>query len=273
MRIADVSPPQLNHGLALSNDGKTIYASTVKSVFAFEYDQKTGTVSDNPRVIIDNMSNNDLVTRTLLVSKKKDGYIVVSRGGTDDLAGATVLSSGLSQIRAFDLSNFTSDSKPYNFDSSGRVLGWGLRNSVGVAEHPTSGGIYSVENSIDDVTRDGVDIHENNPGEELNFHGLLSDPVEGQPKNYGHPNCFAVWDTAEIGDNDGLAVGKQFAMTENSTMTDEICAKDFVPPRVTFPPHQAPLDIKFNTDGSVAYVSFHGSCTCNINPKLTSSPR
>lgn len=207
------------------------------------------------------MSNSDLLTRTLLVSKKKDGYIIVSRGGTDDLTEATVQSSGLSQIRAFDLSKLTSTSKPYDFASSGRVLGWGLRNSVGVAEHPTSGGIYSVENSIDDVTRQGVDIHQNNPGEELNFHGTL-DSTDDQGGNYGYPNCFAVWDTSEIPDHAGLGVGKQFAMTENRTMTDEICAKDFVPPRLTFPPHEAPLDIKFNDDGSVAYVSFHGSCTC-----------
>jgi glucose/arabinose dehydrogenase len=257
-----VNSPKLNHGLALSTDGKTLYASTVEAVFAWDYDASSGKVSGDNRTLINNMSNNDIVTRTLLVSQKEPGMLVVSRGGAgdDDLTAATVLGSGLSQIRAFNLANLTSDSKPYDFDNSGRVLGWGLRNSVGVAEHPVTGGIYSVENSIDGVTRNGTDIHENNPGEELNFHGYLNGSTAGnQGKNYGYPKCFAVWDPQEIPENAGLTVGTQFAMTENSTMTDETCASDYVPPRLTFPAHQAPLDIKFNADGSEAYVSFHGS--------------
>jgi glucose/arabinose dehydrogenase len=245
--------------MALSTDGKTLYASSTESVFAWDYDAKAGTVSSTPRVVINNMSNDDLVTRTLLISQKQPGFIVVSRGGTDDLNEATVLGSGLSQIRAFNLGNLTSISKPYDFENSGLVLGWGLRNSVGVAEHPVTGGIYSVENSIDGVTRQGKDIHENNPGEELNFHGYLNGSTEHQGGNYGFPRCFAVWDPQEIPDNAGLTVGTQFAMTENSTITDEICMSDYVPPRLTFPAHQAPLDIKFNADGSEAYVTFHGS--------------
>ncbi|KAB5566712.1 soluble quino protein glucose/sorbosone dehydrogenase [Coniochaeta sp. 2T2.1] len=254
-----VNQTNLNHGLGLSTDGKTLYASSVESVFAWDYDAQAGKVSGEPRVVINNMSNNDLVTRTLLVSQKQPGYIVVSRGGTSDLDEATVLSSGLSQIRAFNLANLTSISKPYDFETSGRVLGWGLRNSVGVAEHPVTGGIYSVENSIDGVTRQGTDIHENNPGEELNFHGYLNATTDHQGGNYGYPRCFAVWDPNEIPDNAGLAVGTQFAMTENTTVTDELCASDYVSPRLTFPAHQAPLDIKFNPEGSEAYVSFHGS--------------
>lgn len=249
----------MNHGLALAADGRTLYASSVESVFAWDYDAQAGTVSSTSRVLINNMSNNDLVTRTLLVSQKQPGYIIVSRGGTSDLSEATVLGSGISQIRAFNLANLTSISKPYDFDTSGRLLGWGLRNSVGVAEHPVTGGIYSVENSIDGVTRQGTDIHENNPGEELNFHGFLNATTDHQGGNYGFPRCFAVWDPQEIPDNTGLTVGTQFAMTENSTITDELCAADYVSPRLTFPAHQAPLDIKFNADGSEAYVTFHGS--------------
>jgi glucose/arabinose dehydrogenase len=249
----------LNHGLALSADGNTLYASSVESVFAWDYDAQAGTVSSTSRVVINNMSNNDLVTRTLLISKKQPGMIVVSRGGTSDLDEATVLGSGLSQIRAFNLANMTSTDKPYDFENSGRILGWGLRNSVGVAEHPVTGGIYSVENSIDGVTRQGTDIHENNPGEELNFHGYLDSRTEHQGGNYGYPRCFAVWDASEIPDNAGLTVGTQFAMTENTTVTDELCASDYVSPRLTFPAHQAPLDIKFNDAGTEAYVTFHGS--------------
>jgi glucose/arabinose dehydrogenase len=251
--------PQLNHGLAFSKDGLTLYASTAEAVYAWQYDATQG-VSAVPRAIVTGMANDDLVTRTLLISKKSPGTLIVSRGSAEaKMAQAALLSSGLSQVRAFDLANFTTTSKAYNFNTDGVVLGWGLRNSVGIGEHPATGGIYGVENSVDGVTRNGKDIHENNPGEELNYFGVLgTSSVTG--KNYGYPHCFAVWDAAEIPENDGLRVGDQFAIQENNTLTDEVCASDYVPPRLTFPAHYAPLDIKFNKEGSEAFVSFHGSC-------------
>ncbi|KAK4168161.1 soluble quino protein glucose/sorbosone dehydrogenase [Cladorrhinum sp. PSN259] len=254
----------LNHGLALSNDGNTLYASSAESVFSWSYDAKGGAVRGDYRILVNGMSNNDLVTRTLLISKKKEGTIVVSRGSAEqNKEKAAVLSNGLSQIRAFDIGNLTVNSAPYNFNTDGTVLGWGLRNSVGVAEHPGSGGIYAVENSVDGVTRNGKDIRENNPGEELNFFGYLNsttrDRESNQGKNFGYPHCFAVWDPKEIPDGDGLSVGKQFAVQEDNELSDETCATDYVPPRLTFPAHYAPIDIKFNGVGNKAYVTFRGS--------------
>lgn len=223
------------------------------------------------------MSNNDLVTRTLLLSRKEDGYLLVSRGSADgNEAQAEVLTNGLSQIRAFDISNMTSSStitttKAYNYNQDGIVLGWGLRNSVGVGEHPITGGIYAVENSIDGVTRNGKDIHENNPGEELNFFGYLNGTkiLPNQGGNFGYPKCFAVWDVSEIpNENDNLKIGSQFAVITEDTnaetvsgnkLTDETCASDYVSPRLTFPAHYAPMDIKFSPRGNVAYVTFRGS--------------
>ncbi|KAJ4390336.1 hypothetical protein N0V85_007324 [Neurospora sp. IMI 360204] len=257
----------LNHGIALSKDGKTLYASSASAVYAWDYDSKAGTVSGK-REIVTNMSNNDLVTRTLLLSQKEDGYLLVSRGSADgNEAQAEVLNNGLSQIRAFDISNVTSSTtKAYNYNEDGVVLGWGLRNSVGVGEHPITGGIYAVENSIDGVTRNGKDIHENNPGEELNFFGYLNGTKEHQGGNYGYPKCFAVWDVSEIPENDNLKIGSQFAITEENAqtvsdnkLTDETCASDYVSPRLTFPAHYAPIDIKFTPKGDVAYVTFRGS--------------
>ncbi|GAB1315408.1 hypothetical protein MFIFM68171_05618 [Madurella fahalii] len=256
-----VDLPELNHGLALSNDGTTLYASTAEAVFAWTYDATAGSVSGERRTVVANMSNNDLVTRTLLMSQMQQGTLLVSRGSADtDAAETTVMSNGLSQIRAFDLSNLTDAASPYNFNSAGRVLGWGLRNSVGVAEHPITGGIYAVENSMDGVTRNGQDVHENNPGEELNFLGTLNGEAhENQGSNFGYPHCFAVWEASEIPESDGLAVGMQFAVQENNTLTDETCASDYTAPRLTFPAHYAPIDIKFAEDGATAYISFRGS--------------
>ena len=214
-------------------------------------------MGDTPTIVITNMSNNDLTTRTLLMSKKKDGVLVVSRGSNANYdAAATDASTGRSQIRAFDLTQRPAG-RPYNFGSEGVRLGWGLRNSVGVAEEPTTGGIYSVENGIDDMTRNGQDIHENNPGEELNFHGTVTDTTDRG--NYGYPLCFALWDT-NIPDVGGLKVGDQFSMVQNSTVNDTACRTNFVAPRLTLPAHTAPLGITFNGDGSQAFISFHGSC-------------
>ncbi len=150
----------MNHGLALSNDGKTLYASSAESVFAWAYDAQAGTVSGSSQVMVNGMSNNDLTTRTLVMSQKQDGMLLVSRGSDGDYdLRALDITTGLSQLKAFDLSNVTASSAPYDFDTTGRLLGWGLRNAVGVAEHPVTGGVYSLDNGVDGITRDGVDIH------------------------------------------------------------------------------------------------------------------
>ncbi len=231
-------------------------------------------MSGRTRTLVANMSNSDLVTRTLLMSQHKDGTLLVSRGSSDEHeAQSESITSGLSQIRAFDIGNMSQFATPYNFATDGLLLGWGLRNSVGVAEHPVTGGIYAVENSADGVTRNGQDVHENNPGEELNFFGYLNGTATAnQGGNFGYPHCFAVWDAAEIPDNDGLAIGVQFATQENATLRDETCASDYIPPRLTFPAHYAPIDIKFTPAGDTAYVTFRGSCKHSLpSPPLISS--
>ena len=112
------------------------------------------------------MTTSDHTTRTLLLSQKVNGTLVISRGSTSNVDPlAEMLSSGHSQIKAFNLTNITDTG--YDFDSEGMLLGWGLRNSVGVVEHPDTGGIYSVENSVDEIMREGKDVHQDNPGEEM----------------------------------------------------------------------------------------------------------
>jgi len=131
------------------------------------------------------MNNADHVSRTLTMSKKQPNILIVSRGSNDNLdMGTKDIKSGRSMIKAFDVSA----GRTYNYNNDGRVLGWGLRNDVGVAEHPTTGGIWSVENSVDQLTRNGVDIHTDNPGEELNYLGALSDPAPATPPNFGYPD-------------------------------------------------------------------------------------
>lgn len=249
---------QLNHGLALSADGKTLYASTVSSVYAWTYD--SGAVT-NRRTIIDGMSNDDHTTRTLLVSRHAENHIIVSRGSDENLdTDALDIDSGVSQIRIFDLGSL-GDEETYDFTTDGRVLGWGLRNAVGVDEDPVSGNVYSVETSVDEVTRDGADIGRNNPAEELNFHGRADE--SGDVGNYGYPYCYPIWDT-KVPDNEDLNVGDVFSIMQNETFNDTTC-QEYVPPRLVFEAHTSPLDLLFAEDGETLYISFHGSCKLSLS--------
>lgn len=156
----------MNHGLALSADGRTLYASSPEAAYSWAYDPESSTVGENNRTLVTGMTTEDHTTRTLLLSQKVDNLLLISRGSTSNIdILAEDLSSGHSQIKAFDLSNVTDSG--YQFNTEGLRLGWGLRNSVGVAEHPDTGGIYSVENSVDQIMREGRDVHQDNPGEEM----------------------------------------------------------------------------------------------------------
>ncbi|PVH93956.1 Auxilliary activities family 12 protein [Periconia macrospinosa] len=258
-----IDDPSLNHGLELSEDGRTLYASSEESVFAWQYDPTTGRNTSGPRTLINRMTGDNHVSRTLLLSKRTPGQLLVSRGSQSNLDVAALdITSGISTIKSYNLTNTTdSNASPYNHAQDGVLLGWGLRNSVGLAEHPVTGGIYSVENSVDNIDRSGKNIHQNNPGEELNFHGYLNGTVvPEQGDNYGYPICYAAWNVGEIPNNDGLQVGSQFAIgNQNATVNDTYCREGTVPPRLTFEAHMAPLDIVFNSNGTAAWVSFHGS--------------
>lgn len=225
---------------------------------SWKYDAATQSASEQ-RTLVGAMSGSDHVTRTLLLLQTVGELLVISRGSNSNIDPvAAEVASGHSQIRAFDIGNLAGVQN-YTYASDGIRLGWGLRNSVGIAEHPATGGIWSVENSADNIRRDTADVHEDNPGEELNFHGYLNDTkYDRQGDNYGYPQCYAAWNVNALPRNGGLSVGAQFAVDGDGGGNDTYCAAQ-VPPRLTFLAHQAPLDIKFNNSGTEAWISFHGS--------------
>lgn len=206
------------------------------------------------------MAGSDHTTRTLLLSRKAPSLLLITRGSTSNLDfEAADINSGHSQIKAFNISNVTSTG--YDFDTSGLLLGWGIRNAVGIAEHPRSGGIYCVENSADQITRMGVDVHLDNPAEKMNFLGYLNGtPNANQGGNFGYPYCFSAWVVQDLPDHGNLTVGAQFSIDTNNGMnhTDAYCAGKLLP-RLVFQAHMAPLDIKFNNSGTEGWITFHGS--------------
>ncbi|KAF2691197.1 soluble quino protein glucose dehydrogenase [Lentithecium fluviatile CBS 122367] len=246
----------LNHGIEISEDGKTLYASSMENVFKYEYDANGQSIKGSGITIVSGMTTQETLTRTLLLSRKTKGKLLVSRGSDENIDLSTVdVNDGQSQIRIFDATKETGDFE------QGTTLAWGLRNAVGVAENPRDGGIWSTEANADNVERDGMDIHENNPAEELNYHGKLDDSGSAQiGKNFGYPLCYGAWNTSEIPSAGTLQIGQQFAIAEaNATTQDAFCNTERQAPRLVFQPHTSPLDIKFDSKGETLYVSLHGS--------------
>jgi glucose/arabinose dehydrogenase len=226
------------------------------------------------------MAGSDHTSRTLLLSQKAPGIILINRGSNSNIdPEAADITTGHSQIKAFNLTNLTSTSDPYDFNTAGLLLGWGLRNDVGIDEEPLTGGIYSVENSADQIERNGVDIHSDNPAEELNFLGYLNGTTSpNQGRNFGYPSCFTAWNTSAIPHFNGT-VGTQFGIGTSPSSpsilspptqtnlsppdpspNDTACSPSLVQTsRLAFPAHTAPLDLLFNALGTTAYITFHGS--------------
>ncbi|KAG4414324.1 hypothetical protein IFR04_012531 [Cadophora malorum] len=254
-----INDATLNHGIELTADGKTLFVSSAGSVFAYPYDAAAGTVGTR-KAVITNMGISFAyhTTRTLRIAKSKPDVLLVARGSSGNIDSPTTgQDSGRSQTRMFNIASILAT--PVDYSKAGDVLGWGLRNSVGLGEDPSTGGIWSVENSADDIRKGGKDVHTNNPAEELNYHGLLNDTTGPQwNANYGYPSCFAVWEPSTFGGS-GTKVGTQLSIDGSvGASSDADCAKKY-PPRLVFPAHTAPLDIKFKKDGSAAYIAFHGS--------------
>lgn len=263
-----VDNADLTHGITLSGDGKTLYASSAEAVLSWPYDAAKSTVSGNGSniIAITGTSDGDHITRTLLFAKKQENTLIVSRGSESNVDFNSLdLTTGHCQIKSFAVQN--ASATPQNFNTTGKLLGWGLRNSVGVAEHPLTGGIYSVEMGMDYATRDGKDLEQNNPGDEMNYHGIIGKANDlSQGLNHGYPYCHAAWDLSAIPNRGDLVVGNQFLVGDvndtfiaNDTINDAVCAKERAAPVITIPPHNAPIDLKFTADGTEAYVSLHGS--------------
>ncbi|KAJ4353314.1 uncharacterized protein N0V89_005041 [Didymosphaeria variabile] len=247
-----VADSSLNHGIALTPDGKKLFASSKTTVYSWDYDGTTGTVG-NKKTVVTGMSTSGHVSRTLLVPKTQPNVLLVQVGSNGNLdTGAAQASSGRSQIRIFKLADLEAGSKAY---TTGELLGYGIRNNAGIAED-IHGGIFSVNNGMDDMTVNGKDVHNTNPCEELNYHGRINDtssPERG--KSYGYPTCHSIYDPSVLPSpfNTQLKVGD----TVTNGASSSTCTR--VAPKLCFPAHTAPLDLKFNSGGSAAYVTFHGS--------------
>jgi glucose/arabinose dehydrogenase len=125
----------------------------------------------------------------------------------------------------------------FNLDGSGgRVIAKGLRNSVGLAFHPTTGELWATNNDRDNL---GDDV----PPERIN--------IIKEGRFYGWPQCYLPG-------------------TRNPEYGNADCST-VEPPAITFQAHSAPLGLAFYT-GKVfpaeyqgdAFAAFHGSWNRSI---------
>ncbi|KAH7094502.1 cellobiose dehydrogenase-like protein [Paraphoma chrysanthemicola] len=247
----------LNHGIVLGPDGKTLYASSATSVYAWKYDATTMSVSSNSTVLVSGMDTRGHVTRTIVIPPKHANLLVVSHGSNDNFDyGSADVKIGRSMVKVFDVTK--APAAGYDYATSGHQMGYGLRNEVGLA-FDGNGMLWGVENSSDEIHRTingvSIDIHTDNPADEVNY---LGDPSKENKNWYGYPTCYTVARPDAITDRT-FFIGDQFVLEPNATFTDETCLTKSIPPRLALPAHSAPLDATFNNNFSSMYITFHGS--------------
>jgi glucose/arabinose dehydrogenase len=183
------------------------------------------------------------------------GRLYVSVGSASNVDGATdiVLRA---QIRRFSLPA----SLPLNglaYDS-GEIVATGMRNESGIYIDAQDR-LWGVENGRDNLADADFngDIHNDNPGEEINL-------VDGQGAQlYGYPYCYS-----EHILSGGLGPGTQWAdqSVGDLLQTDAFCQtpSKVHPPAYVMPAHWAPLGIIQYTGHALPYtgdllVGSHGS--------------
>ncbi|KAK4239544.1 L-sorbosone dehydrogenase [Achaetomium macrosporum] len=248
---------QLNHGLALTPDGSTLYASGETTAYSWSYNPATRTIS-NQKTIVRGMSSGIHFTRTIAVVPKQPNLILLQVGSNQNLdTAAAQPSTGRAIIKVFDTSKAPANG--FNYNTDGEVFAYGLRNTIGFVPDP-NGVFWGVENSADDVARtengQRRDIHQNNPAEELN---KLGDPTTVRNAWFGYPTCFAVWDPSGFSGS-GLKTGSNFVPSPSSSYNDATCnTNNAIPPRLSFQAHSAPIWNTFDADAKNMYVALHGS--------------
>jgi glucose/arabinose dehydrogenase len=126
-----VTQTNLNHGIALSPDGRTLYASSMAAVFSWPYDPQTRTVSGAATTIVAGMFNGGHPSRTLAIRSDRPDLLVISHGSLDNFDPASVDPMvGRALMKVFDISEVPAGG--LNYTTDGYFMGIGLRNEVGI---------------------------------------------------------------------------------------------------------------------------------------------
>lgn len=127
-----ISNTDLNHGVCLSGDGKTLYVSSPSTVFGWTYDPTTGDIDQGPDIVISGMATSGHTSRTLIIPPHRPDLLVVSHGSNGNIdieAGDPNTARAI--VKVFNVASLPIGG--YNFVSQGWNAGFGLRNEVGLA--------------------------------------------------------------------------------------------------------------------------------------------
>jgi glucose/arabinose dehydrogenase len=214
-------------GLVMGPD-KKLYLGEVGRISRFDPQAATITLE---RVITDLPGKGLHPLTTMAFSKDASPFLVVNVGSSTNnceaskKSGTCAVASGtnsLASLRRYDFDWSTGKAKKF------QVIARGLRNSMGLAIHP-SGTILQAENS-----RDAIDEADPKLSDETLPHDELNVVVNGS--NYGWPYCY-----------DAQKNAPEFPKFKCASTTA---------PHVLLPAHSAPLGLTYW--GGDVIVSYHG---------------
>jgi glucose/arabinose dehydrogenase len=246
-------------------DGDFLYAGSVNGVKRWPYSPSADSLGEGDDVVVGQPSDGSHTFHTVHVY---DGFLYVHSGSMSNAAfpASPDYDTHRAVLKRFDLSMFTSGT-PFSWDE-GEVVITGIRNMVGFTR-AADGKMYGVVNGLDDVARDGADVHADNPGDEL---------IAIQPGDaHGYPYCFSAAhilngsDVVKPGTMLATAIRQDSGVDGADFVNphdDAWCADNAVPAVTLMTAHSAPLDITFSDASATALpnglqggalVAVHGS--------------
>jgi glucose/arabinose dehydrogenase len=239
-------------------DGGFLYAGSRAGVKRFAYDPSAARGPAGEDVVVGQPTGGH-GRRT---AKVWGGFLYVDSGSANNATNDTSTSefdTRRSVIKRFDLSKYAPGT-PFQW-AAGEIVTQGLRNANGFARNENTGKIYAVVNGLDNLRYKTVDVHADNPGEDI------VEVVAG--RKYGYPFCFTVQRLVDNGNV--IAPGTQLvnSLFNGNPRDDAWCAANASRPTTFVQAHTAPLDIAFfdrQPKGALpekwrggAFVAMHGS--------------
>lgn len=113
-------------------------------MYAYDYDASKGTVGSRRTVITGMSATSTHSTRTLTIPLAANPNLLLVAGGSDGNLDVETVNKDVvrSQVRVFKIDELLAADAPLVYGEA-EVLGWGLRNSVGWAEDPSTGNVVS----------------------------------------------------------------------------------------------------------------------------------